>query len=299
MIEQQVAGEGAPAPTGDRAPMPEPAPSAPALQIAQSLRMDDKRLLTRGIRKRRAVPIHGYVGLNGHFKTWSMIRDTLPSLAMGRRVLSTVAILDPATGKPHHLYEPFRSWSQLLDFRDGDVLLDEVTGIMDSRDQGMPKHVRRLLPQMRRANVLVRWTGIDWDNSDRRLRQLTQAVTKCRGHMPNHKLVRQSETPDALAMWAPNRLAFLTTYDAQTMTQSNDGMQLTQETEKKRKAKVLLRELAWAPNSLTFSCYNTLDPVLAVDNSCQHVDHLTGEVCGGKQQEKICRGHEGARSRRS
>lgn len=272
-----------PAEEGERA-----APTTP--QVPQILTMDTKGITTRGIKKRRSVPIHGYVGLNGHFKTWSMIRDTLPSIALGRRILSTVAILDPFTGNPHPLYVPFRSWSQLHDFRDGDVLLDEVTGIMDSRDSGMPKHVRRLLPQMRRANVLVRWTGIDWDNSDRRLRQLTQAVTKCRGHLPNKKLQRAQGTSDALSLWAPNRLAFLTTYDAQTLTQSNDGAQLAQEPEKKRRARVLFRELAWAPGSLTFSAYNTLDAVLAVDSTCGHIDAM-GNVCGGRVPEKVCKGH--------
>lgn len=245
---------------------------------------DMKELLTRAVRKRRAVPIHGYVGLNGHFKTWTMIRDTLPSLAMGRRVLSTVALLDPHTGNPHPLYTPFRSWSQLHDARDCDILLDEVTGIMDSRDQGMPKHVRRLLPQMRRSNVLVRWTGIDWDNSDRRLRQLTQAATKCRGRFANRKLQRLNATEDALAMWAPNRLAVLTTFDAQTLKSSEDSGLLQEDPSKKRQAKVLLREFAWAPGSVAFRSYNTLDPVFAIDNNCIH--------CGNPIRQEFCKGHQ-------
>lgn len=247
------------------------------------LRPDNPALRTRGILRRRSAPIMGYVGLNGQGKTFSMIRDTLLSLALGRRVLSTVTILDPSTGLPHLLFERFVSWEQLHDFRDGDVLMDEITGIMDARDQGMPKHVRRLLPQMRRANVMVRWTGIDFDNTDRRLRQLSQAVVRCRGHFPNRKLERDSGVQDAVSMWAPNRMFVLTTFDAQTLTDSGDSRALTEEPKRERRAKVLNREFVWGPKDLTFQCYNTLDAVSAVANVCA--------VCGLKPVEKTCRGH--------
>lgn len=243
----------------------------------------NRALFTRGVLRRRSAPIMGYVGLNGQGKTFSMVRDTLPSLALGRRVLSTVTILDPATGEPHPLFERFTSWEQLHDFRDGDVLMDEITGIMDARDQGMPKHVRRLLPQMRRANVMVRWTGIDFDNTDRRLRQLSQAVVRCRGHFPNRALERTSGVRDAVSMWAPNRLFVLTTFDSQTLTDSGDARLLTEEPQKKRRARVLNREFVWGPNSLAFRCYNTLDAVSAVASVCQ--------VCGLKPVERTCRGH--------
>ncbi len=250
---------------------------------AGPLDLSNPKLLTRGIRKRRSSPIHGYIGLNGNFKTWAMIRDTLPSIAMGRKVLSTVAILDPHTGNPHPLYVPFTGWAQLFQFEHGDILLDEITGIMDSRDQGMPKPVRRLLPQMRRRDVRVVWTGIDWDNSDRRLRQLSQAVTKCRGHFPNWAAIRreQRSDPTRSSLWAPNRVAFLTTFDSSSLMQSEDTKQLNFELGgrsdlKSRRARVLCRELCWAPGSLTFSAYNTLDSVTAVDNQCRHGLDLPG-----------------------
>lgn len=235
------------------------------------------KLTTRGIKKRRSSAIHGYIGLNGNFKTWAMVRDTLPSIALGRKVLSTVAILDPHTGNPHPQFIPFTSWSQMFTFEHGDMLLDEITGIMDSRDQGMPKAVRRLMPQMRRRDVLIRFTGIDWDNTERRLRQLSQAVTKCRGHLPNWRAVRKANAADeaAAVMWAPNRLAFLTTFDSSSLMASEDTKQLNfelggQSNIKARRARVLCREMAWAPTSLTFKAYNTLDSVLTVDSSCVH-----------------------------
>ena len=268
-------------------------PSAePTQLVLPALHIGNKLLWSRGIRKRRSAPIMGFVGLNGQGKTLCAVRDTLPSLALGRRVLSTVPLLDPESGNPHPLYVPFLAWSQLDDFTNGDILMDEVTGLMDSRDSGMPKKVRRLLPQMRRRNVMIRWTGIDWDNSDRRLRQVTQAVTACRGYVPNTKAVRTSGVKDAVALWSPNRAFSFITYDAQTMSQSDDGKMMSQEPEKKKRAKVLCREFYWAPGSLVFASYNTLDSVSGVDGSCAHVDQ-SGHICGGRVPDKLCKGHDG------
>lgn len=255
----------------------------PATGAGGLLDSANKALRTRGILKRRSAPIMGYIGLNGQGKTFTMVRDSLLSISLGRRVLSTVTILDPSSGEPHPLFERFTSWEQLHDFRGGDVLLDEITGIMDARDSGMPKHVRRLLPQMRRANVMVRWTGIDFDNTDRRLRQLSQAIVRCRGHFPDRDLDRGDGVRDAVSMWAPNRLFVLTTFDAQTLAQSSDSQALTEDSKRQRKARVLNREFVWGPRDLAFQCYNTLDAVSAVDNSCR--------ICGGKPVERTCRGH--------
>lgn len=67
-------------------------------------------LISKGIRKRRSVPICGYIGLNGHGKSMAMIRDTLPTLAAGGKVLSTVVLLDPHTGNPHPNFVRLESW---------------------------------------------------------------------------------------------------------------------------------------------------------------------------------------------
>jgi hypothetical protein len=258
-------------------------PAAPEAVVLPGLDLSNRKLLNRAIKKRRGTPIMGYGGLNGMGKTYCMVRDSLYDLAAGRRVLSTVGLLDPHTGNPHPLYVPFRHWSQLDEWRDGPILLDEVTGVMDSRDSGMPKKVRKQIPQMRRANSPVRWTGINWDNSDRRLRQLTQAFTVARGFLPNTKLGRVDGQEEAVAMWLPNRLFMFTTYDASTLSQSDDSAQFSQDEAKKKKAKVKKRELVWGPNSLAFDCYNTLDSVDSIDNSCP--------ICQGRVPEKTCKGH--------
>jgi hypothetical protein len=109
-----------------------------------------RRKVSKAVQKRRAFEIHAYVGPNGGGKTLCMIRDTLPSLAAGRPVLSTVPILDPATGLPHPLWRPLTDWRALLDFSGGDVLLDEVTGVASSRDSmSLPGPVGLMLQQMR------------------------------------------------------------------------------------------------------------------------------------------------------
>lgn len=154
---------------------------------------------------------------------------------------------------------------------------------MDARDQGMPKHIRRHIAQFRRAKVKVRWTGIDWDNTDRRMRQITQAVVRCRGHMPSRR-------GEEVEMWAPNRFFVLTTFDAQTLKSSDDSNLFTEESTKKRRAKVLHREMLFGVNPFTgsttpaFSCYDTNDSVSWVDNSCP--------ICGGKPSERYCKGHD-------
>jgi hypothetical protein len=256
--------------------------------VLPGIDLSNRALFSRGTKKRRSVPIMGYDGTNGSGKTRAMISDSLPSLAMGRKVYSTVELLDPHTGNPHPLYVPFESWSQLHTIQDADLCLDEVTGVMDSRDSGMPKHVRRLLPQMRRRGTPVRWTGIHWDNADVRLRQVTQGLTRCQGYWQNHKLRRASGAVDYIELWAPNQLFSMITYDAKMMHRSDAANAANQQQPKRqqrvKRPKVLVREWLWGPSSLSFKCYNTLDSVLAVDNICT--------VCKKKAKpEEVCKGH--------
>lgn len=273
---------------------------APVLPLEMLLTPDNPALRTRGILKRRAAPIAGYCGLNGSGKSMQAVRDSLLSLATGRRLLSTVTILDAESGNPHPGFELFTSWRQFHDIRNTDIISDEITGIMDSRDSGMPKHVRKMLPQMRRENVRFSWTGINWDNTDRRLRQLTWFMVACSAHAPDRRIQRMDGAPAIANIWAPNRLFVVTTFDATRMTKSEDSDRLTEDDNKRRRAKVINREYVWGPRerpawtrgfparlhpgALAFASYNTLDAVAQVDNSCPD--------CGGKITEKICKGHD-------
>lgn len=271
---------------------PEAAGVTRELVLPPVLSLADLGKISRATRKRRSVPIMGYLGLNGSGKSRALVADTLPDLAIGRRVLSTVAFLDPHSGNLHPQCELFQSWRQLDNFSNGVLCLDEVTGVMDSRDgqSGMPKHIRKILPQLRRRNTPVRWTGIDWDNSDRRLRQLTQAAAMCKGYLHSSDDLRGGEDSTALPMWAPNKLFSIVTLDAQRLNQSEDSRRLVAAGDpaasaqaRRSRPKVLSREWVWGPSSLAFRCYDTLDVVLSVDSSC--------EVCGLRVPEKYCKGH--------
>lgn len=260
----------------------------PAPLVVSNYSPDNPELWTNAIRRRRSIPVMGYIGTSGHGKSASLVRDTLPSLAMGRPILSTVQILDAWTGNPHPLYIPFSSFRQLEDFRDGDVNMDEITGIMDSHDSAMPKKVRRILPQLRRRGVFVRWSGIDWDNSNRRLRQMTQGVTLCRGYFPDRASVRTAAADGSTAMWAPNRLFRIRTFDAQKMMRSEDAVILSKtvpllgtKAVRVRPPKPLVSEWWRGSTSLAFRSYDTMGDVLGVDGSC--------ERCGGRIPDVVCK----------
>jgi len=230
------------------------------------------------IQRRRASEIHAYVGPNGSGKSATMVRDTLPSLAAGRPVLSTVKILDWNTGEPHPLYIPFVHWDQVRDFHGGDLLLDEVVGIANSRASGMPEDIQNILNQLRRRDILMRWTAPAYQRADVIIRETSRAITLCHGYAPNRKTTRGSTSAAGeIRAWAPNRLFTAFTYDAQDMTR------FTASTARGERATVKpkFREIYWGPSSPAFDAYNTLDPVTQVSWLCP--------VCGGRPVAKQCR----------
>jgi hypothetical protein len=287
-----IAGD-APEPEAGGSPEISPTPTAVVIDGRQIEDAGRRDKITKAMQKRRSVPVAGYTGTSGHGKSASMIRDSLPSLALGRTIVSTVEILDAHTGNPHPQYVPFTSWHQFEDLRNTDILMDEITSIMDAQEStSLPKIARRLIPQQRRRNNVVRWSGIDWDNVNRRLRQMTQAVTMCRGFMPDYAATKADRDSATIPLWAPNRAFFLVTRDAQRVQASEDSKRLSGDVGvgparagSRRQPRALTREIWWGPGSLVFDSYRTLGEVMAVDGSCP--------ICGGKPVEKQCRGHDG------
>lgn len=158
-----------------------------------------------GRARRRLTSIHAYVGANGSGKSLAMVHDTLPSLDAGRTVLSTVRLLDASTGLEHPSYVRLTDWSQLLDAEHADVLFDEVVGIAGSREHaGLPVQVANLLVQLRRRDLVLRWTAPNWSRADKIIREVTQAVTLCRGMWGDRS---------ADDRWAPKRLFRFKTFD--------------------------------------------------------------------------------------
>jgi hypothetical protein len=240
---------------------------------------------------RRGVPIHAYIGHNGGGKSLAAVYDSLLSLAAGRPVLSTVRLLDTEHPRPcpgcndpahaaghqaaHPLYVPFHDFRQLLTWRDGDVFMDEVTGIASSRESaGMPVQVANYLPQLRRRNVVLRWTSPAWARADKIIREVTQGVTVCSGH-----LAVRRETPPGQAprLWLDRRLFRWRTFDASAFDEYT------------RHAADRLRPMVsqwfWRPGSLAETAYDTFDPVLALGTASEAGLCM---VCGGRRTHPKC-----------
>lgn len=269
--------------------------------------------------RRRAWPIHGYVGANGSGKSAGMVWDTLPSLDSGRSVLSTVRLLDfrnpqacngfqgrhgqtrceicatpdaPAHMQAHPSWVPFREWEQLLAAEHCDVLMDEVAGVASSREsQSMPSAVVLALQQCRRADLVIRWSAPAWARADKIIRETSQAVTFAVGHLA-------VEHTDGDRLWRNRRLFQWRTYDANAFEDFTVG--------KRQQLKPLLHDLHWGPSSPAFRGYDTLDTVLSIGTVTE-----SGRCyrCGGSRRAPACscdappasklRGRRGAGSLRS
>jgi hypothetical protein len=244
----------------------------------------------RGRATRRGYPIHAYVGPNGSGKSLAAVWDTMPTLDSGRPVLSTVRLLDWRNPRPcddptcqspdharhmaaHPLWVPLTEWSQLLDAERCDVLMDEVTGVASSRESGgMPAAVANLLVQLRRRDVVLRWTAPSWARADKIIRETSQAVTYCLGYM---KVADVDEQGDR--SWSRRRLFRWRTYDTAHFDEFTEG--------KRENLKAWVAEWWWAPGSDAFRAYDTLDAVLSIGTVLE-----TGRcaTCGGTRRAPAC-----------
>lgn len=246
--------------------------------------------------ERRQWPIHGYVGPNGSGKSALMVWDTMPALTAGRPVLSTVRLLDyddprlcddPGCAHPEHetgqvehlaahpLWMPFTEWTQLLEAEHCDVLMDEVTGVASSREShSMPAPVANALVQMRRKDVIVRWSAPAWGRSDVIIRECSQAVTYCTGHMPKKV---HSEPGEPERLWRQRRMTRARTYDATLFDDFTSG--------KREDLKPLAQQLLWLPKIGVFDAYDTYDSVLTIGTVSEGG---TCYRCGGRRSRPTC-----------
>lgn len=204
----------------------------------------------RSSKTRRGYPIHAYIGPNGGGKSLAMVMDALPTLAAGRQVVSTVRILDAATGEPHPLWVPLDSYKTLLEAEHCRVQLDEVTGVASSRESaGMPAAIANRLVQLRRADVDLAWTAPSWARADKLIRECTQAVTLCQGFLAKEAVEEDRQ-------WRQKRLFLLRTYDAAAFDEWNS--------QRKEKVRPECRQFFWRPGSLAEQSYDTYDAVLSL-----------------------------------
>ena len=260
-----------------------------AYQVGARMHADGV-LFRSGTALRRGAAISGFVGPNGGGKSYAMVATTLPSLDEGRRVLSTVRLLDWRNPRPcedqgcrcdkddparhlhaHPCYRPWTSWQQLLEAGECDVLADEITGVASSREySSLPAPIANLLVQMRRRDIVFRWTAPNWKRADVILRECTQMATVCTGFYPQ-------VSGDESRAWIENRLLKLVSYDAALMDDFEAG--------KTEDLEVWAKQWIWRPKNFVQGCYDTYDQV----NTIGTVSDAGRCVnCGGTRRAPAC-----------
>jgi hypothetical protein len=275
-------------------------------------------------KKRRGLPIHGYVGANGAGKSLIMAQDTLATLrgiswacnnpdhlhTMAgqlhgtRRVLSTMPFITPS-GAPHPLYDSLTDFSQIITAEHCDLILDEVGGaVASSTSDDLPNGVKAKLQELRRSEVVCRWTAPSWSRASKVLRETSQGVTLVQGFMPvphndtvpfegEHDIERMAvdgetleylrceiqgeHTHESGRLWGARRLMLSRTFDANTFDEWT--------TAKREKVKPLVRSLFWRPGSLAESSYDSFGYVEKLN---QITDGGRCDHCMGRKTPKKC-----------
>lgn len=182
------------------------------------------------------------------------------------------------TGEVHRACHPFyvrlSTFGQLLDWRDGDVCLDEVTGVASSRDySSLPGPILDLLVQLRRRNIALRWSAPNWARADKVIREVTQAVTVCAGSFNKKRPQPPDEAP---RLWFDRRWFVFRTFDAAAYEEWEESQSDNIRPE--------ITQRLWRPGLLLNAAYDTLDPVTnigyAVLGTCIN--------CGGKRHQHKC-----------
>tara|TARA_R110002124_G_scaffold225554_1_gene390889 strand:+ start:5109 stop:6179 length:1071 start_codon:yes stop_codon:yes gene_type:complete len=254
----------------------------------------------RAVQIRRSFPIVAFVGANGGGKSLALVATTLPTIAGVRwqcknpahlhtqagvfsgfrQILSTVKILDPATGELSPYYVPFTDFSQLIEAEHCDILADEINGIASSREHArMDYRVANKLVQLRRCDVVLRWSAPNWARSDKIIREVTQAVVECSGFFPGASVSASGEFSSG-GLWAPKRVFRFRTFDTAEFEEWSAG--------KRDKLDPVSSEWFRGVGSDAFRAYDTLDAVNAVAGM---TPEDTCTVCEGRITRHVCKGH--------
>jgi hypothetical protein len=256
--------------------------------------MTDKRTARRG------QEIHFYAGTNGGGKSFAAVFDTIPTLEAGRPVLSTVRLFDPhrqascpdeareaweahgvtdwtthtdELGLPHPQYVRWTRFQQLLDWRYGDVLADEVQGIFSSRSHNSTPHaVVNAMLQLRRSDCLFRATAPSFARLDVSVREITKAVTLCSGFF---------KEPVAGRLWGASRLFLWRTYDARDL----DEWDASKAGDNVKNPKSVGQWL-WRPRHPDVQRY--YDTFATVDTIADTTEAGTCLRCGGTRRRPAC-----------
>lgn len=214
-------------------------------------------------------PISAYIGSNGSGKTLCMVHDTLPSLYQGRKIYTTVPITWP-DGSPAPNVEMLHDWQQILNARHADILLDEVSSIASSRESdALPPQIATMLQQLRKRDLVLRWTAPSWSRADRILRETTKTVTICHGFF---------SVRDPNSQWRQNRLFRFKTYDSADYT----DLEINQA---QRKFDPLTSSWFLLSRHIAPHCYDTFASVSTIGTVL-----MSGRcaVCGGRRRVPEC-----------
>lgn len=268
-------------------------------------------------RKRLGGGVHAVIGANGDGKSLLAAHDVRYLLEEGVAVLSSCRLLDydnpracdddactfpghaEGHGAPHPLWVPLTTFEQLLDWRDGAVFLDEVTGWADARDHsGMPAQARTFLRKLRHYDIPLIWTAPDWMAADAILRRVTRVVTvskgmlgvehvkDCRGCERQHKKPDETcELHSAVRLWPDNRFFRWETFDAVAF--ESWSMAKTDVSVKggKRKRKPMVKQLYRRGPNVAQHVYSTYAEVLGVATAN---DAGVCVVCAGTRKRAEC-----------
>lgn len=244
---------------------------------------------------RRSFPITAYVGANGSGKTYTMIYDTLLSIDFGRTILSTVEIFDYLNPRPcdnddcdspnhpehqalHPNYIRLTSYHQLLQAKHCDILLDEVQGFLSSREtSNLPFPVATKLMQLRKDDVVLRYSSPSWTRVDIIVREVTQNIVLSVPFFAVKRKVAEGEPP---ALWRDRLLFFIRSYDASFVDEfdpsaANEGYG----------SKPRFTQFLWRPTSIVQNAYSTRQSVAALGWAS---DTGLCLVCGGKRRHSPC-----------
>lgn len=279
------------------------------------------------VARRRGLAIHGYVGPNGAGKSLLAAADTIPTLrglqwncdnpdhlhmidhgqtSGTRRILSTMPFVTPS-GKPHPLYDPLTDFNQITQAEHVDLILDEVGGaVASSTADNIPMGVKASLQELRRREVVCRWTAPSWKRASNILRECSQGVTLTLGFMPvphkdgvlfdgPHKTEVMSRDGENLEerlcttegphshpsgrLWGAKRAMFARTFDA------NLFEEFTTAKKDNKKYRPVVRELFWRPGSEAERVYNTH---AYVEKLGQVTQFGTCDHCGGTRRRPNC-----------
>lgn len=257
-------------------------------------------LAPRLVKLQRAYQVRFYVGRNGGGKTASAVGALLPSLAAGRPVLSNVRILDYENPRPcdsrscwcrsmpddrkhgakHPLYTPLTKWRQVVEAEHCDILCDEVSTMLSSRDVGgLPSEVEAVLQQCRKPDVTFTATAPAYGRADKVLRDVMQLVVFCK---PSRYF--RTRAADADRIWYQNRLFRQSGYDAAELEAFENG--------KRDKVPILWQGFWWGPGSPRFEAYDTYEAVPLMGARANRGPCIE---CGLKRSGTIatCKGHDG------